>query len=296
MTPPPSTNRAGGHPWSRRAFVLSLLGMPAGLRSPQHVGTRTDVMSHPSPRTVGLNPRNPRLTARPRRPFRPAKPGQTRIGEHLERGGYVFVPQSYREDTPAPLIVALHGGGGHAGRWSDLHESCERAGVILAAPDSRARTWDRVAGGFGPDVAFIDALLRYTFERCAIDPTRIALAGFSDGASYTLSLGPSNGDLFTHLMAWSPGFSDPEEPIVGQPRVLVSHGSEDRVLPARLTRLGLVPMFEMDGYDVTYLEFTGRHELTDEIVRQSFDWFLDMQASPSRRQASPTASSISPRT
>ncbi|MDE3003139.1 MAG: phospholipase [Gemmatimonadota bacterium] len=225
-------------------------------------------------RTTETHARNPRLTARPRRPFRPVAPGQTRVGEGLQRGGYLFVPQSYREDTPAPLIVALHGGGGHAGRWSDLYASCERAGVILAAPDSRGRTWDRVTGAFGPDVAFIDALMRYTFERCVIDPTRVALVGFSDGASYTLSLGPSNGDLFTHLMAWSPGFSDPEAPIVGQPNVFISHGSEDRVLPVRLTRSGLVPMFEMDGYDVTYLEFAGRHELTDEVVQESFDWFL----------------------
>mgnify|MGYP003339183401 CR=1 FL=1 len=247
-------------PWSRRAFVMSLVGMPVARRLPR--GERAWAA-------------NPRLTARPGRPFRSATPGQTRIGEDLGRGGYLFVPRSYREDTPAPLIVALHGGGGHAGRWSALYESCERAGVVLAAPDSRERTWDRVTGGFGPDVAFIDALLRYTFERCAIDPTRVALAGFSDGASYTLSLGPSNGDLFTHLMAWSPGFSDPEEPIVGRPRVLISHGSEDRVLPVRLTRSGLVPMFEMDGYDVNYLEFAGPHELTDDIVRRSFDWFLD---------------------
>ncbi|MGB1839825.1 MAG: alpha/beta hydrolase [Longimicrobiales bacterium] len=277
MIRPPS---AHGHsdeerPWSRRAFVMSLVAMPGALR-PLHreQRTRAGVSPDRTGRPALTHTRNPRLTARPGRPFRSVTPGQARIGEGLERGGYLFVPQSYREDTPAPLIVALHGGGGHAGRWSDLHASCERNGVVLAAPDSRARTWDRVTGGFGPDVAFIDALLRYTFERCAIDPTRVALVGFSDGASYTLSLGPSNGDLFTHLMAWSPGFSDPEEPIVGQPRVLISHGSEDSVLPVRLTRSGLVPMFEMDGYDVTYLEFVGRHELTDEIVQRSFEWFL----------------------
>ena len=263
-----------GHQWSRRAFVVSLVGVPAALQPRRPESSLADLSKNGTQRTTGPHTRSPRLTARPRSPFRPVAPGQTRIGEGLERGGYLFVPQSYRQDTPAPLMVALHGGGGHAGRWSELHESSERAGVILAAPDSRTRTWDRVTGDFGPDVAFIDALMRYTFERCVIDPTRIALVGFSDGASYTLSLGPSNGDLFTHLMAWSPGFSDPEEPIVGQPSVFISHGSEDRVLPVRLTRSGLVPMFEMDGYDVTYLEFTGRHELTEEIVQQSFDWFL----------------------
>jgi predicted esterase len=36
----------------------------------------------------------------------------------------------------------------------------------------------------------------------------LAVSGFSDGASYALSIGPANGDLFTHVMAFSPGFAD----------------------------------------------------------------------------------------
>lgn len=249
--------------WSRRAFL----------------GLAISALQLKDPAERAL--RNPRLTARPDRPFRRVATGQTRIGEGLARGGYLFVPASYREEEPAPLILALHGGGGDAGRWSALHAICEQQGIVLAAPDSRGHTWDRVHGSFGPDVAFIDAVLRFSFERCSIDSTRIGLAGFSDGASYTLSLGPSNGDLFTHLMAWSPGFSNPETPIVGRPRVFVSHGSEDGVLPVALSRSAIVPMFEMDGYDVTYREFVGRHELTSEIIAQSFGWFLDdRQAHP----------------
>jgi len=33
--------------------------------------------------------------------------------------------------------------------------------------------------------------------------------GFSDGASYALSVGITNGDLFTHVIAFSPGFVAP---------------------------------------------------------------------------------------
>lgn len=39
----------------------------------------------------------------------------------------------------------------------------------------------------------------------AIDPAHVAIGGFSDGASCALSLGLVNGDLFTHVMAFSPG-------------------------------------------------------------------------------------------
>ena len=217
---------------------------------------------------------DPRLTARPRAPFRPFDLGTTNLSPTQDRGGLLYVPKSYDGSTAAPLIVALHGGGGRADSWSRLFDACEANGIVLVAPDSRGRTWDRITADFGADVGFIDAALRYTFERCLIDPTRIGLAGFSDGASYALSLGPSNGDLFTHLIAWSPGFSSPTDPIVGQPEVFVSHGSADRVLPVAASRVGIVPMFQMDGYSIEYLEFDGVHEMPAEVIRRAMEWFL----------------------
>jgi len=217
---------------------------------------------------------DPRLTARPRAPFRPVDAGSTSLAPTLERGGLLYVPTSYDEATPSPLIVALHGGGGSAASWSRLFDACEANGIVLIAPDSRARTWDRITSDFGPDVGFIDAALRFTFERCLIDSSRIALAGFSDGASYALSLGPSNGDLFTPPIAWSPGFSSPTDPIVGHPEVFVSHGSADRVLPVAASRVGIVPMFQMDGYSIEYVEFDGVHEMPADVVRRAMEWFL----------------------
>jgi phospholipase/carboxylesterase len=58
----------------------------------------------------------------------------------------------------------------------------------LLAPDSRDRTWDVILSSFGPDVDYIDRALGSTFQRYAIDPDRIAIGGFSDGASYALPL------------------------------------------------------------------------------------------------------------
>ncbi len=218
---------------------------------------------------------DPRLTARPQRPFRPPVIGETRFGEQLPRGGILYVPQGYEPEAPIPLVVALHGAGGDADRWARFYEECDRRSFAILAPESRERTWDRILSDFGPDVGFIDSALRFTFERIAVDPARIALAGFSDGATYALSLGPSNGDLFTHLIAWSPGFSSPVDPIVGTPRVYVSHGVADRVLPVAASRVGIVPMFEMDGYDVRYTEFEGRHEIPDTVRTEALDWFLE---------------------
>ena len=77
---------------------------------------------------------------------------------------------------------------------------------LLVSPDSRDSTWDVVRAGFGPDVEFLDRALDLVFARYAVDPARIVAEGFSDGASYALSLGLLNGDLFSDVIAFSPGF------------------------------------------------------------------------------------------
>jgi predicted esterase len=64
-------------------------------------------------------------------------------------------------------------------------------------------------GSYGPDVDFINRSLQYVFDRYTVDPARLGIAGFSDGASYALSLGLPNGDLFSHIIAFSPGFMRP---------------------------------------------------------------------------------------
>jgi len=77
---------------------------------------------------------------------------------------------------------------------------------VIVAPDSRGRTWDAIEGRMGPDVEFIDTALRSVFAHVRVNPARVAMAGFSDGASYALGLGLANGDLFSHVIAFSPGF------------------------------------------------------------------------------------------
>jgi predicted esterase len=98
------------------------------------------------------------------------------------------------------------------------------------------------------------------------------MGGFSDGATYALSLGLVNGDLFRALVAFSPGFVAEGEPFLGRPRVFVSHGTEDQVLPIDRTSRTIVPGLRARGYDVTYREFDGRHEVPIEIAREGLAW------------------------
>ncbi|CAA9535010.1 MAG: serine esterase, putative [uncultured Solirubrobacteraceae bacterium] len=184
------------------------------------------------------------------------------------------VPAALDPHAPAPVAVLLHGAGSdaHAG-LSLLAGIADRAGLILIAPASRAPTWDVIAGGYGPDVEVIDAALRDVFARYPVDAERVALGGFSDGASYALSLGISNGDLFTHLIAFSPGFSKPARP-EGQPLIFMTHGTGDRVLPIDRCSRRLVPGLRGTGYEVTYEEFDGGHIVPPDLARRAVTWLL----------------------
>ena len=154
-----------------------------------------------------------------------------------------------------------------------LRAAADTYGCVLLLPDARKHTWDFLIEDFGPDVAFIDRALAYTFERCAVDRSRVAIAGFSDGASYALTLGLANGDLFTHVMAFSPGFMAPPR-LEGQPRVYISHGLHDEVLPIGVCSRKVVPQLEHWGYKLTYREFDGRHSVPESIIDEAMQWFL----------------------
>src|SRR4051794_17435629 len=136
-----------------------------------------------------------RLMGHPAKVDGTAPTGLHALGLEDGRDGLLYVPSGYRADRPAPLVVMLHGAGGNArDAMGPLRGLTDLAGFLLLAPDSRGRTWDVLLGGFGPDVAYINRALEWSFGRYAVDPSRVAVAGFSDGASYALSLGLGNGD------------------------------------------------------------------------------------------------------
>ena len=216
---------------------------------------------------------NSRLRARPATPTATLAAGEHPLGLASDRDGLLRIPARYRPDTPAPLAVLLHGAGGRARRIVSLLGIADSLGVIVLAPESRGdSTWDAIRGDFGPDVDFVNRALAHTFARCAVDTRRIAIGGFSDGASYALSLGLDNGDLFTHILAFSPGFTANRNPL-GRPRVFVSHGKQDEILPIASTSRRLVPALENGGYAVTYREFDGPHTVPPPIAHEGFVWF-----------------------
>ena len=219
-----------------------------------------------------------RLWARPTKLIGMAPVGLQPLMLGAARESYLYVPASYRAERPAPLVLLLHGAGGHARQGLDLLRSlADEAGVVLLAPASREYTWDLLVGRrYGADVTIVDRALEQVFSRYAVDTARIAVGGFSDGASYALSLGITNGDLFTHVLAFSPGFVAPAER-VGSPRIFISHGTRDEVLPIDLCSRRIVPRLEHAGYEVRYREFDGGHTISPEIALETVSWFTGQQ-------------------
>ncbi|MGY1887442.1 MULTISPECIES: alpha/beta hydrolase [unclassified Blastococcus] len=214
------------------------------------------------------------LGARPAQP--PAAPDEPPGAGTRELAGtdgaLLHVPPGLPAGEPVPLVLSLHGAGGDAAAGLDLlRPLAEEHGLVLLAPSSESSTWDAVGGGFGPDVERIDRALEEVFATLPVDPGRIAVAGFSDGASYALGLGLANGGLFSHVVAFSPGFV-PSAPRSGRPAVFVSHGVADEVLPIDRTSRRIVPALEDDGYDVTYREFDGPHTVPPDVAREAVEW------------------------
>lgn len=175
---------------------------------------------------------------------------------------------------PVPLLVLLHGAGGTAAQAMALAlDQPEAAGAALLAPQSRSATWDVIGGAWGPDVRFIGEAMARVVTRVRIDAARVVLGGFSDGASYALSLGLINGRLFRSLLAFSPGFAVPLQP-EGQPEIFISHGIADAVLPIEPCSRRLVPMLRSAGYQVQYREFAGGHVVPPALAGEAFAWAL----------------------
>jgi phospholipase/carboxylesterase len=230
-------------------------------------------MAEKNPRQQG------RLRSRPvRAPVGTAPVGQWVLesdGDPAE--GYLYVPAGYRAEDPAPLVLLLHGAGEDArDGLAQLREQADESGLILLALSSRGPTWDSILdrGRYGSDIVTIDRVLDHAFSSCAVDPTRVGVGGYSDGASYALSLGLANGDLFSDVLAFSPGFLAPTGQ-TGSPRNFVSHGTQDGWLPIDSCSRRIVPQLERAGYEVRYREFEGGHVVPPGIAREAATWFAD---------------------
>jgi phospholipase/carboxylesterase len=197
------------------------------------------------------------------------------------RNGLLYIPPDHGE--PLPLLILLHKAGGSASEWFSGSGSyapyADKGHFIILAPDSPGQSWGTGPKEWGYDYVAINRALEEAFARCAIDRSRLAIGGFSDGASYALSLGLSNGDVFSYIIAFSPGFIVTAQARARQgasgvevPLVYIAHGSADNVLPIASTSRIFVSSLRKNGYTVEFREFSGGHHLSRQVADQAMSW------------------------
>lgn len=212
-----------------------------------------------------------RFTARPHSGVKTTGTGQVTLKVDGDRTAMLHIPQQAKEST-LPLLLMLHGATQNAeDMFWYLGNTPDEAGVVVLAPKSQDITWDAIGGSFSEDMNYLNRALERVFETVAVDPARIAIGGFSDGASYGLSLGLINGDLFNRVIAFSPGFLIDGTPH-GKPRIFVSHGTRDHILPIDRCGRRLAANLTAKGYDVTFREFDGDHEIPEAVAREGIKW------------------------
>ncbi|MDG4765701.1 PHB depolymerase family esterase [Solwaraspora sp. WMMD406] len=123
---------------------------------------------------------------------------QTITVDGYERTFRLYRPGGLAEDTPAPLLVMLHGvlgTGQQAESWYGWNAVADREGFVVAYPDARNRAWavtDECCGASArdgiDDAGFVLAVVESLRQRMTLDPDRLYLSGISNGGMLAYKL------------------------------------------------------------------------------------------------------------
>jgi predicted esterase len=201
----------------------------------------------------------------------------------VERGEQRAVLLTPAEIDPArryPLVTVLHG----AGRQDELlvratRDEPERRQALFLVPRSQHPTWDLIACDGRPDLDFLEWAYDLIYRRYPVDAERQALLGYSDGASYALSVALSNPHVFRAAMGWAAGFVAIDDarlaPSDPKPAVLLEYGTHDELFPFERVALPMRENLERLGYRVEFrVDQGGRHWPSGSFQREALDWFF----------------------
>jgi poly(3-hydroxybutyrate) depolymerase len=213
--------------------------------------------------------------------------------QNKKRVVYLFVPESIKSGTPAPLIILLHGSGRNGltlvDKWKDL---AAKEGIIVAGPDSlNPQVWSSPIDG--PD--FLRDVVENIKSRYTIDPRRVYLFGHSGGAVFALYMSLLESQYFaaTAIHAGAIKQNDPAIDVAKRKTpIAIFIGTKDRFFPledVRRTRDDLnkqgfaVELTEMPGHDHWYYdlapkinqnawEFMKKHQLNEDPHYEQYNW------------------------
>ena len=187
-------------------FVIAAAPAPPSLAADDHETVRDRFRERRSAQPVetrhGKNIRSPGDHAR------------TLVHDGRKRQYLVHVPKGYNPTQPAPLVVAMHGGGGNLeiqanDTYYGLISKSEESGTIVVFPNGYSRrktgklaTWNAgeccgAASEEGiDDVGFIRAILAELKAQLNIDSKRIYATGMSNGGMMSYRLACEMPDVF----------------------------------------------------------------------------------------------------
>jgi polyhydroxybutyrate depolymerase len=160
-----------------------------------------------------------------------------------DRPAPYILPNEYDPQTPAPLVILLHGFSGTArtqNLYFRLSAETQKSGAILILPDGRVNPdgnqfWsatdyccDFYRQG-DVDVSYLLGLIDEAQTYFQIDPSRIALVGHSNGGFMSYRLACDASDVITHIVSLAGAtWANAEDCAQTQPvSVLQIHGSLD---------------------------------------------------------------------
>lgn len=202
--------------------------------------------------------------------------------EHGDSSGVLLTPEEIDPKGSYPFVTVLHG----AGRQDEqIVKMCrglaDRHQILLFIPRSRRPTWDLIVrDGSRPDADFLEHSFDLIYRRFPVDERRQAVLGFSDGASYALSLALSNPGLFSSVMAWAAGFVAVDSAIVTDRdpklRVYLEYGTHDELFPFEQVAKPMRAELVGAGHDVTFsVDEGGRHWPSSSFLPDALAWWLE---------------------
>jgi predicted esterase len=206
----------------------------------------------------------------------------------LGGGAYFYRPAGGAGER-RPLLLLLHGAGMSASDFIEgAKAEADRCGCLLLSVQSKGPTWDTIRlirrasmdGGadvyrlFGADTDRIEAALSTALRAGDADARSVLLVGFSDGASFALSLGLANRSIFRGVVAIAPGFYVEPSPIGPKQRVFIAHSPTDRILPFERTRDDIVAPLDHAGFDLRFRTFKGGHTVIPSVLAEGVDFAL----------------------
>lgn len=204
------------------------------------------------------------------------------FGRSDQGHSFLYIPQKLDRESPAPVLVFLHGSGGNfkAYTWL-LSRIADDLGMVLVCPSYGMGNWTAA-----DSAAVIRAALQDAEKDVKLDRGRMHLMGLSNGGKGVGHAGRDMGDAFQSLTLISPvvemlSVTSPKfvSHWKGRPVFILAGARDDRVPLQSVSYVASV--MEKNGADVTltavpdadhFLLFSHR----DEVIAMMTKWLAFM--------------------